>query len=188
LNYHQSHKRRYRSGPKLDKAREIVRPLVASGAATNASDIGGKNDITRRTVDQAVMLENERLTVLEELGASVSEVGFTVKQGRRLEVAIKAAIARHKRKLDEQFEERTRADVEAWVAKYLAPREREAREQIELYQSLVADHRPIFTQAEFNVVLKCLHPDRAMGATHEERNAAMRVFLSQRQRLTGKKD
>jgi hypothetical protein len=103
---------------------------------------------------------------------------------------VEARIKIRARELEADFAERVRLATLEKNAEYLAGLERlerQAAEKLELYETMVNRHQPIFTEAEFNDILFCTHWDQRNALTEERANRAVIALTIKKQQLTGKK-
>ena len=165
-----------RKTPVVDRAREIVRPMVGGDKPISPRKLGKQHGISHNALDIAVAAERARTEALETVNeAAVAEAALaalpkTTKE--KFELALKHALKR----LEQEFEERVRQrsqenDERLWKPYY--------DEKLKLAEAVVAGRDGVFTKAEYNDILRCLHPDHVatLGAEWVGRhNDAFRLF------------
>ena len=108
---------------------------------------------------------------------------FSKAQDRHVEARIK--VLDKAREAD--FKERVRLAMLEKNAAYLAGLEgleKQAREKQELYETLVNQHRPIFTRVEYTDILFCAHNDHV---ERERKHRAATSLIAKKLQLTGEK-
>jgi hypothetical protein len=110
-----------------------------------------------------------------------------VKLSKAQEYHINAIIARRKREFETEFNERVRLAMLEHNESYRAGLEKlkiEAQKKFDLYEKLVNKHKPLFTEAEFTMIITCLHPDNV--ASKEKRDEAFKLVNLNKLALMGK--
>jgi hypothetical protein len=121
-------------------------------------------NISARLVNQ--IQEHERIRRAADQEVDASTLSQSAQQ--RLE----AVIRQHKRRLDADFERRVQEEANARVSRLAYPRLMEIIGDAQ--QVLRAGRRGIFTRDEYNIILRCVHPDRSPAV--EEKNEAFRLL------------
>jgi hypothetical protein len=132
--------------PEMARAREIVRPLIAAGTATDRFALQEQHGIGHNIFQRAVVVEKARLDAIME-AAPFDPSTLSLSAQKKLEV--------YQRHLDRQFEGRVHAEVAKRVNETILPFYKERMEKAEL---LAKAGKP-FTNAQFRLILAALHPD-----------------------------
>ena len=161
--------RRKSPAPKTDEAREVVRPLVENGQPINRHEIAKEHGLTEATIQRAEYIERGRLEGMEE--ATWTESASTIDTSILSKTAQEkfAALERRLRaQYDNAFHARLQQEVKRHIDETLMPIYKEKLEKAERVMSFQSG-KP-FTEAEFKIMLRALHPDSAGHA--EFRHAA----------------
>jgi hypothetical protein len=121
----------------------------------------------------------KKITVKEAVNTP-AQTKFTKAQDHQVAARLKI--------LEAEFAERVRLQVLEENKEYretLKKLTREAGEKSVHYHELINNHNPIFKDAEYLLILSCLHPDNSASA--EKRKAAFLTFSLKKLALTGKK-
>lgn len=121
--------------------------------------------------------------VITEDRIAPTETKFTKAQNREIDARVKLRLV----KLEEEFNERVRLKMLEHNGPFRAGLEKlklEAQKKSDLYESLINKHKPLYTEAEFNVIMTSLHPDNV--ASKEKRDEAFKLFNLKKLQLTGK--
>lgn len=152
-----------------------------------AKDIAAETGITTRIVYQDLKREDARDEgfeagrLYERENPVVSRDDLTKTQQKRLDACLRA----YERKLAAQFEETVHKEILRRVEEYVAPRFRERERDAEQSRKAYR-HKGLFKREEYNVILRCVHPDRS--ASIEEKNEAFRLLHENRLLLLSEKD
>jgi hypothetical protein len=125
--------------------------------------------------------------VLRDIRSRRSEADGPVVFTKAQEAHVNAAITRRTRELEDSFSERIRKAAQELYDKNFPDFQEElnrAHRTEKYYRKLIDMHQPILTDAEFLLILACLHPDNS--ASNERRETAFRTFNAVKFRLTGK--
>jgi hypothetical protein len=172
--------RKPKPAPKTESVQDIVETLVREGRPVNRAIVGREFNVGQHAVQLATArakgkLEAEPLIDPASLSLTAQQkAGLSLKQQRKA--------------LEREFDERVRLKVLEENKDFLAQLEQiqqEASEKWKLYHDLVNEHKPVFTEPEFMLILTCLHPDNS--ASKEKREQAFSAFNAMRLQLTGKK-
>jgi hypothetical protein len=166
-----------------DRAREIVRPLVAAGESIDYVKLGKQHGIAHVTVEKAARIE----TVLLHETTDIDTLPKTAKDKleiakRMLERKLNAEHALRMRGLDEEVRQRVLAEGKEYLADLEQMRERAYKNE-KFYRELINDRKPLFTADQFRHILMCLHPDGERTAT--KLAEAFRLFNDKKLQLTG---
>jgi hypothetical protein len=131
----------------------------ASEAVSEAAVLG---DLVKHYVDPTVELDTLSMTAREK---------------------ISCAIRQHQRELDAQFEVRVQTEIQRRVRELVMPTFREQEEDAAL---IIKSRKGVFSQAEYNAVLRCLHPD--LNPSTEQKNEAFRLWHARKLTLLSDKD
>jgi hypothetical protein len=131
--------------------------------------------------------EAEGKTAAEKLGEIVAEpeidradLAMTAQQ------KLDAAIRQHKRKLDEEFEVRTREECKRWLNEISLPQY--LKELTKLEQS-ISNRKGIMDRITYRKILSCLHPDRVQDPILKKRyEEAFRLFTELEKRVLDEKE
>jgi hypothetical protein len=107
---------------------------------------------------------------------------------RRRERALEKEHAERMKALESSFAKRVDERAEAQVQQRfpgLQERSNRAFRMEEYWNIMINNHKPIFTEEEFNVIRACLHPDNS--ASEGKRKTAFGAFNAVKLQLTGKK-
>lgn len=135
--------------------------LFDKGGLTQA-EIASQTGVSLRQVRHIIEREQTRRDAVEQAMPNIDATTLSMSAQKKLETAMRVM----ERKLNAehavrmaQIEEEIRLRVIAENKEYLAmvkEREKEANKTVALYQEWTNNLKPIFTQAEFNIILKSL--------------------------------
>jgi len=174
-----------RKAPKRHaKADEIA--ALADAGATNA-EIAKKTGVSERQVRHIV----EEDAIRREAEPNIDPTSLSMSARQKLD----AALRQHKRTLDAEHAERTRAvddEVRQRVLNEakdhlhrLEEMEEKARDTEETFRRMINNHKPPFSREEYKTILMCLHPDGQRTAA--KLAEAFRLFNSKKLQLSGEK-
>jgi len=155
--------RRRKPAPKLDQAREAVRPFVEAGKEVSREKIAEDLGIGENSVQRAEIYERGRFDGLHEAEEHVkliepSEMAPTMAQ--RYEATVRAA----KKQLRIEIEAEVRAEVgkefEGIYALFHA--------RVEQADKILASHNGIMFRKDYMLILAALHPDHNTFARASE--------------------
>lgn len=140
----------------LDRAREIVRPLVDNNAPINNTELERKHGISERTFRAALEGEEARAEALkiadEDRLIEMARASLPKTSQGKLDIVLRRELKR----MEQEFEERVRQrsqenDEKLWKPYY--------DEKLKFAEAVVAGRNGVFTKAEYNEILFCLSPD-----------------------------
>lgn len=126
-----------------------------------------------------------RMLLDRQLGKPVDPDNFARTTKNKFDMALRQA----KRQLDLAFEQKVQAEVTRRCERAfpgLQEQKNRAYEREKTYRDLLAQTKKIFTPAEFNIIMMCLHPDGTR--TSEKLAEAFRLFFGRKFALTGESD
>lgn len=148
-----------RETPVLDRARAIVRPLVAAGEQTHSRKLQAEHGISHVHFETAIAVEKAQR---DAPPVDATTLAMTAQQKLAL------AIRQHKHKLDAEFDQRVRDEVRRRIDEMYLPAHHkliaESEEVLKTYRQ-----KGIFTSAQFKKIVACLHPDRVRDSELKEK-------------------
>ena len=167
--------------PITKQAREIVRPLITSHQAVNRKDLKKEHGISENVFQLATAMEEARQETLEEKTAL--DPGILSKTAQeKLEIAIR----QYKRKLDAEFEIRTREDVQRWLNEVSLP---QYTKQLAKLERSITSRKGVMDRITYRKILSCLHPDRVTDPILKKRyEEAFRLFTELEKRVLDEKE
>jgi hypothetical protein len=96
---------------------------------------------------------------------------------------LEAAIRQRQRIVEAQFEHRVQTELRRRVEELVLPAFREEQEDAAF---VIKSRKGIFREAEYNAILRCLHPD--LNPTSEQKNEAFRLWHERKLALMSDKD
>ncbi len=169
---------------KQDAARRRVGPTVEAGEAVSRKKLAGELGVSEKTIERAEQYEQGRLEGLEDAVGLAAEKVLSMSAREKFE----AALRQQQRALNAQFEKRVAAEYTARVQKgfpELEKMEREARDNKRLYERLLRESKKLGTQADWNNLVLCLHPDTRRTASDEKFDRAFAWVQSRKFAITG---
>jgi hypothetical protein len=162
--------------PQLDKARDIVREKLDAKEPISPHKLENEHGISHVTFDMAITAEVARKETIEEKTAlDPSLLSKTAQE--KLDIAIRA----HKRKLDAEFEVKTREEVRRWLNEVSLPQY--TKELAELERSITS-RKGVMDRITYRKILACLHPDRVTDPALKKRyEEAFRLFTELEKRV-----
>ena len=167
-----------RNSPRREECKVFIRAYRDEHNGYPNRSYLGKNGFSPIVADRALG------EVLTEDRIAPSETKFTKAQNREIDAKAKVRI----NKFEEGFNERVRLAMLEHNETFRAGLEKlkaEAQRKFDLYEGLVNKHKPIFTEAEFTIIMTSLHPDNV--ASKEKRDEAFKIFNAKKLPLMGKK-
>jgi hypothetical protein len=168
---------------KSSQAREEVKAIIDAYKAQHG---------TYPTRGEAIKLSGRSAVVVERaLGEAIASQATSVTPPKANKAQTRHIAAQLKiltKQLEDQFEERVRLTMLERNKDYLITLEqlqKEASEKSHLYDKILNNYNPIFTEEEYKIILICLHPDNS--ASKEKREIAFKAFSVMKLQLTGKK-
>ena len=153
--------------------------IALSDDGKTCPTIGSAVGINKRVINRVLQDEDIRRDALEELLGAVTAQKFSASGALRIEDAIRI----HKERLNKAFEQRVNEEVRRRIAEADDAMRKQNKEllheNIGLQQML--NQRGIFSEAQFNNLLKCIHPDNS--ASIAIRNELLPFLLKNKQRL-----
>jgi hypothetical protein len=134
------------------------------------------------------------------ISVQIVKTAVAAEQGRRagkeegaLEEAPISASAQkkidaHQRKLEKDFEFRVRAEVFKRSEEYRARFDKKWADKLGAFEKVLNRRGKVFTKAEYNAILRVLHPDTGGSVSAEARAEAFRLFNDRKVRLLDEKD
>ena len=169
----------YNKADKLNAALKYAQATEAdTGKLPPEKEIAEATGVSTATANEALLI------IRHNRPEDIGRVQFT----KATQAHIDALTARRLKELEKEFNERVRVRTLEENRDYLSQLNRlesEAKEQKQTYQSLNNDHKPIFNETEFTIILTCLHPDNS--ASKEKRDMAFKAFNAMKFQLTGKR-
>ena len=126
-----------------------------------AAETGMSSTVLRRAVNK----EQGRREVLADPPIDPSTLSKTAKE------KFDAAMRQYQKNLDAQFEERVQSEIQRRVKEMVYPRLQEREKDAE---RVVKARGGVFTLLEYNMILKCLHPD--MQPSVEQKAEAVQLW------------
>jgi len=172
--------RRGEQTPITDQAREIIRQAVLEKTPVNRPELSRQHGVSDKAIQLAIAIEDTRQKTIEEKTALDPNILSKTAQ-EKLDIAIRA----HKRKLDAEFEVRTREECRRWLNDVSLPQY--AKELGELERSITS-RKGIMDRITYRKILACLHPDRVLDPVLKKRyEEAFRLFTELEKRVLDEK-
>lgn len=149
-------KRRQSKRPVLNRAREIVRPLVDKNAPINRTALERQHGISERTFRAALEGEEARAEALKTIDEDVLAEAARAALPKTSQEKIDIVLRRERKRLEQEFDERARLEANRLLETVSLPF---YNEKLKLYEAVVAGRSGVFTKAEFDKIIKCLHSD-----------------------------
>lgn len=175
--------KRGQSMPQLDKARDIVRPLIEAGKTVSPHRLEKLYGISHYTFDAAITAELARKQAHADPPIDPETLPKSAK------AKLDAAIRQHKRKLDSEYNARRMAEIAEHLKRIepeLQAQKNAAYESEKLYRDFLKRQDKMFTRAEFMLLIMCVHADP--NVSPEKRTEAAQLLLARRFALTGERD
>jgi hypothetical protein len=152
--------------PMQDKIREEVESLIFSGQKASRTKIAEEFGVGTHAVELAIA----RAQAKHEAQVEAEIDPTTLSQSAQEKLA--AALHQHQKKLDAQFEGRVQAEIKERLEEMVYPRLREREKDAARIAAAYRDG--IFTTKQYNVILRCLHPD--LTPAIEQKNEAFQLW------------
>ena len=170
-------------GPRMAAGKAFVQAYEAErGKLPSEDEIAEGANTSRSTAHTISVAFKSRRN--DEL----NPVKFTKAQDAHCEARIKAGVKAKMKEMESEFSARVVAENKRQIDilfPNLEKMQNEAERQKELYETIINNHKPVFTETEFNDIRFCLHPDNS--ASTERRAHAFKTFNLMKLQLTGKK-
>lgn len=171
---------------KLDRAREIVRPIIEGGGGISRTREALDSGVSSSTVRIARERELGRKEILDELRIDPGDLSPTAQQKleiakRQAEQEVKITLANRMREIDEEVRQRVLKEGKEYLDR-LNAWEAKAYQTEKLYRELTNNNHAIFSSEEFKIILMALHPDNS--ASSETRAHAFRLVNAKKLQLT----
>jgi hypothetical protein len=157
-----------RATPILDRAREIVRPLIAAGQPTPARPLGVQHGISHVHFETAIAVERVRLETLQTEIPTIDPATLSMTAQQRLAAAIRQAEQRIEAEVTQRLRAESRERLDALLTDY--------RRKERHYNLIIARHRGLISRADFRLIWSCLHADSRHSASDEKLNRAFNIW------------
>jgi uncharacterized protein YifE (UPF0438 family) len=166
-----------------DRARQIVRPMVAAGETIDYNKIGKQYGIAHVTVEKAARIETVLLHETTDIDALPKSAKAKLDIAKRMiERKLYVEHGMRMRALDEEVRQRVLVDGKAYLEEMRAMKEKASRLE-KHWRDMVNNHKPPFTIDQFKAILMCLHPDGER--TEEKLKEAFLLFNGRKRQLSG---
>ena len=148
-----------RPSPKLDQARQIIRPLLESGQILNRQKLEEEYGISQTTFDMAIATElgyREGYREGHEAGLKAADINPDI-LGATYKAKYEALVKRHEEELERIVEQRVQRGIAAHLNSVVWQIYKKRFDDADA----VLKNRPPFTREEFATLRKALHPDSA---------------------------
>jgi hypothetical protein len=167
-----------KNSPRRDECKAFIRAYRDEHSGYPNRSYLEKNGFSPIVADRALG------EVITEDRIAPTETKFTKAQNREIDARVRLRFI----KLEEEFNERVRLAMLEKNETFRTGLEKlkiEAQKKFELYEGLINKHKPLFTEAEFNMIITSLHPDNV--ASKEKRDEAFKLVNLKKLALMGKK-
>lgn len=143
------------------------------------------------TVKEALEISGfSRIVIEPALDVVMAEDGKVpeVKLNKKQMALVNAKLKILSKQLESEFNDRVRLSMLEHNESYRTGLEKlreEAAQKEKLYNQLINNYKPIFTEDEFRTIIACLHPDNS--ASKERRESAFNMVNIKKIQLTGKR-
>lgn len=158
-----------KASPKQDQVQERVNTLVKQGKPVSRKKLAEEFDVGQHTVQ----LAHTRATAQFEAEVEIVPERDLSKSAQE---KLASAMRQYQKTLDATFEQRVQSEIKKRVEELCMPSLRERQKDAERITK--ARKHGIFKQAEYNAILRCVHPD--LSPTTEEKNEAFRLLHENR--------
>lgn len=162
---------------KTNKVRLAVRERIDKGEPISRKDIAKEFGVGEHAV---------QLAHAEELGRREAQTDPEITPdmlSKSAQEKLARAMRQHQKNLDATFEKRVMEDIKRRVEKLVLPCFEEERKDHELQMQT---RKGAFTQVEYNIILRCVHPDQSPSG--EQKTEAFRLLHERRSVLLSDKD
>jgi hypothetical protein len=163
--------------PKQDKIEDAVEALMRAGKPVSRDKIAEEYDVGVHTVQIVVAKVEGKLA-----GEADPEITPDM-LSKSAQEKLASAMRQYQKKLDASFAKRVQDDIKRLVEIMVLPAFKEEREDHAL---MVKFRKGAFKKTEYNVILRCVHPDRTPSI--EEKNEAFQLLHERRLVLLSDKD
>jgi hypothetical protein len=176
---------RKRRKPELEARQQRI--AAKADAGVSAKEIAAAEGIVTRGVHKELEQARidreafERGVLHGRQNPDPAKVSLTKAQQKRLEAGERA----YRQHLADIFEETVQKEIRRRVDEYVAPRFLEREKDADQLRKF-ARRKGLFKREEYNVILRCVHPDRAPSI--DEKNEAFRLLHENRLFLLSEKD
>lgn len=181
---------RGKTTPKLDAAREIIRPKIEAGEAVHPHKLQDEHGISHVTFDMAITAELARKEALAEPLVDREDLSLSAQQ--RFDLAVK----QEKQRLALKYEQDVLDEVRRRIDEIVLP---SWKERIEEARTLYDRRKGIMDKATWNKIRGPLHPDRLLflqkmipkddfDSLVRQHAVAFDTFMSFRKKLLPEKD
>lgn len=186
---HTKSKRKLRKHPVRDRAREILRPKIIAGEPVSTLKTSKDHGISHVVMEQAAIVEYERLKLLDELGVDPETLALSAKAKlkaaiQQVELRLNMQYAERMRNLDEEVRQRVLEEGKEYLKDLQEMRDKASHTE-QCFQEMINNHKPILTIDQFNLIRKCLHQG-GVAATPRDFDAAFDLIQKRKLQLTGK--
>jgi len=154
-----------RATPVLDRARDIVRPLLREGLPTNSRQLQDEHGISHVHLETAIAVERSLHEEPPEIDPSTLSLTAQEK--------LAAAIRQHQRELDITFEKRVAEGIRKSIDETVLPH---YNEKLKLYNRVLAARTGSMTRKTYNLIRSCLHADSRLSVSEDKLNSAFHVW------------
>jgi hypothetical protein len=169
-------------------AAKAAEAIVARGEKPTRGKVMQEAGIAEHAAQDAIIAfhakEELRAQIDAEALAKAAEASLSKSAKERYDIAERAM----RKRLEADFEERVQAEATRRFEKVAKPY---YEEKLELYEAVVANRGGLFTKAQYNQILGCLHPDHvaSLGEDWSRRhNEAFRLFREAEIKLLDNKE
>ena len=163
------------------KVRDAVEAAVEAGKSVSRKKLAEEHGVG----EHVVQLEAVRARAYQEgYNKAYEEMDVDpTTLSKSAQEKISAAGRQHQKKLDATFEQRVQTEIKRRVMEKVLPSFEEERKDHALY---MRSRKGVFKQVEYNVILRCVHPD--LTPSIEEKNRAFQLLHERRTVLLADKD
>ena len=176
-----------RPRPKMDAAIAAVQAIAARGdmpTRNNVRAAGASAHLAQLAVEAFRAAQEVTAEIDETALAKAAETALPKTMKAKFDIALKHALKQMEREFEQRVRQRSQEnDEKLWKPHY--------DEKLKLAEAIVAGRDGVFTKADFNKILACLHPDHiaSLGEDWAKRhNEAFRLFREAEIKLVGEKE
>ncbi len=170
------------SGNKTDRRKAIEdrneRIVVLSDAGASPKEIASETGLVERNVHQ--ILEHERIR--REAKSDTDPAVFLSLTSQQ---KLTAAIRQHQHRLDVEFEQRVREEIQKRMDEIILPH---WKQQVEQAKTLYEKRKALMDKETFNVIRRALHPDSRNAISDKKLGEAFDTFMKLEKYLLNEKD